>query len=111
MDGRPVCLCRQYVAGDRHEWSCAVVASATEFETLATIVAPILAGVLTALYVPHRGGMHALLGGALSFVPLWWFIFNGVWQLALFAAAFCTFGGAVTEVVLRSRQNRVHLPH
>ena len=76
----------------------------TEFEILATLVAPLLAGIFTALYAPHRGGMHALLGALLSFVPLWLFIFNGVWQLAMFAAAFCTFGGAVTEVILRSRR-------
>ena len=72
-----------------------------EFEVLATLVAPIVAGILTALYVPYRGGMHAFWGGMLSILPLAVFIFGGVWQLAVFSGCFCTLGGALTEVVLR----------
>ena len=72
-----------------------------EFEVLATLVAPVVAGILTALYVPYRGGMHAFLGGMLSIFPLAIFIFGGVWQLAVFAGCFCTLGGALTEIVLR----------
>ena len=72
-----------------------------EFEVLATLVAPVVAGILTALYVPYRGGMHAFWGGMLSIFPLAIFIFGGVWQLAVFAGCFCTLGGALTEVVLR----------
>jgi sugar phosphate permease len=75
-----------------------------EFEVLATLVAPLLAGTLTALYVPHRGGMHAFWGGMLSILPLAIFIFNGVWQLALFAGCFCTMGGAITEILTRKRR-------
>lgn len=73
----------------------------SEFEVLATLVAPVTAGVLTALYVPARGAMHAFLGGLLSVLPLTFFIFGGTWQLAVFAGAFCTLGGALTEVLLR----------
>ncbi len=75
-----------------------------EFETLATLFAPLLAGVLTALYVQQRGGMHAFLGGMLSVLPLTFFIFQGSWQPAVYAGAFCTIGGALTEVVLRRRK-------
>lgn len=72
-----------------------------EFETIATLAGPLLAGVLTALYVRQRGGMHAFLGGMLSVLPLTFFIFQGSWQPALYAGAFCTIGGALTEVFLR----------
>ncbi len=48
-----------------------------EFETIATLLGPLLAGVLTALYVRQRGGMHAFLGGMLSVLPLTFFIFQG----------------------------------
>lgn len=72
-----------------------------EFEAIATLVGPLLAGVLTALYVQQRGAMHAFLGGMLSVLPLTVFIFQGSWQLALYAGAFCTIGGALTEVVQR----------
>ena len=72
-----------------------------ELEVLATLVAPAVAGILTALYVPYRGGMHAFWGGMLSIFPLAVFIFSGVWQLAVFAGCFCTLGGALTEVLLR----------
>ena len=72
-----------------------------ETEVLATLVAPVLAGVLTALYVPSRGAMHAFLGGMLSVLPLAFFIFGGTWQFGVFAGTFCTLGGAVTEVILR----------
>ena len=73
-----------------------------EYEVLATLVAPAVAGILTSLYVPARGGMHAFLGGLLSVLPLAFFIFGGVWQYAVFAWAFCTLGGALTEVVSRT---------
>lgn len=72
-----------------------------EFETLATLFGPLLAGMLTALYVRQRGGMHAFLGGMVSVLPLTFFIFQGSWQPALYAGAFCTIGGALTEVVQR----------
>jgi hypothetical protein len=77
-----------------------------EFETLATLFGPLLAGVLTALYVGQRGGMHAFLGGMLSVLPLTFFIFQGSWQPAVYAGAFCTIGGALAEVILRRRKGR-----
>lgn len=75
-----------------------------EFEAIATLAGPLVAGVLTALYVGQRGGMHAFLGGMLSILPLTIFIFQGSWQPAVYAGAFCTIGGALTEVTLRSRK-------
>jgi len=74
-----------------------------ELEVLATLVAPLVAGVLTALYARQRGGMHAFLGGLLSVLPLMLFVFSGVWQLAVFAGCFCTLGGALTEIFTRAR--------
>ncbi len=72
-----------------------------EYEIIATLLGPLLAGALTALYVRQRGGMHAFLGGMLSVLPLTIFVFQGAWQPALYAGAFCTIGGALTEVVQR----------
>ena len=74
-----------------------------EFEVLATLVAPLTAGVLTALYAKGRGGMHAFLGGLLSVLPLMLFVFGGVWQLAVYAGCFCTLGGALTEIAMRRK--------
>ncbi|MBE2237082.1 MAG: hypothetical protein IAE81_04790 [Caldilineaceae bacterium] len=75
-----------------------------EYEVIATLLGPLLAGVLTALYVRQRGGMHAFLGGMVSVAPLVLFVFLGSWQPALYAGAFCTIGGALTEVVQRRRK-------
>jgi hypothetical protein len=47
--------------------------------------------------------MHAFLGGILSIPILGLFVLPGAWQLAIFAGAFCTLGGAVTEIVMRRR--------
>jgi len=69
----------------------------------AVVGAALVAGVLTALYVRQRGGMHALIGGMSSVPLLALFILPGNWQLALFAGAFCTLGGTLTEIVLRRR--------
>lgn len=77
-----------------------------EYEIIATLLGPLLAGVLTALYVQRRGGMHAFLGGMVSVLPLTFFIFQGSWQPALYAGAFCTIGGALTEVVQRRARLR-----
>ena len=74
-----------------------------ELEVLATLVAPFVAGVLTAFYARQRGAMHAFLGGLLSVLPLMLFVFGGVWQLAVFAGCFCTLGGALTEIFTRGR--------
>jgi hypothetical protein len=70
---------------------------------LSGIVAPTIAGILTALYTRQRGGMHAFLGGLLSLPILGLFVLPGLWQLAIFAAAFCTLGGAITEIIMRRR--------
>lgn len=72
-------------------------------ELLATIAAPLLAGVLTALYVRQRGGMHAFLGALISLPVLALWIFGGNWQLAILTFSFCTLGGALSEIVLRGR--------
>ena len=78
-----------------------VVGMPFELNVLDTMVAPLLAGVLAAFYAPYRGGMHAFLGGMLSIPLLAIFIFDGIWQFAIFAGAFCTLGGAITELALR----------
>ncbi len=78
-----------------------VVGMPFELNVLDTMVVPLLAGVLTAFYAPYRGGMHAFLGGMLSIPLLAIFIFDGIWQFAIFAGAFCTLGGAITELALR----------
>jgi hypothetical protein len=74
-----------------------------EFESIATLAGPLLTGVLTAIYTGQRGAMHAFLGGMLSALPLTFFVFQGAWQPALYAGAFCTIGGALAEIVLRRR--------
>lgn len=73
------------------------------FESLATLVAPFTAGALTAFYARVRGGMHAALGSLLSVPVLAVFIFDGTWTLAVLAGCFCVLGGAITELLLRSR--------
>jgi hypothetical protein len=73
------------------------------FLLLVGVVAPLIAGALTASYTRVRGGMHAFIGGMLSVPILGLFIFTGSWQVALLAGAFCTLGGALTELVLRQR--------
>jgi hypothetical protein len=73
------------------------------FELLATLFAPLLVGVATAYYTRQRGAMHALIGGMASVLVLTYVPFAGVWQLAVLAGAFCTLGGALTELMQRSR--------
>ena len=75
----------------------------TDYEILATVIGPFVAGSLTALYGQQRGGMHAFIGGALSVPLLMIYVFPGLWQLAVFAGAFCTLGGASTEIIMRRR--------
>lgn len=72
-------------------------------EVLATVVAPFAAGMLTALYAAGRGAMHAFIGSALSAPILSLIVFAGSWQLAVFSMAFCTLGGAFTEIIARRR--------
>jgi hypothetical protein len=76
---------------------------ATNLWLLTGVVAPLLAGVLTAYYTGARGGIHAFIGALLSIPIFGLFIFPNAWQLAIFAGAFCTLGGAFMEIVRRRR--------
>lgn len=73
------------------------------YEALATMVAPVIAGVATALYVRQRGGIHAFIGGLISMPILTYLVFGGVWQFGILAGAFCGLAGALTEIFLRRR--------
>jgi hypothetical protein len=73
----------------------------TLFWILVGLVAPLLAGWLTARYTGVRGGLHAFLGGLISVPILGFFVFPNQWQLAILAGAFCTLAGAVTELAMR----------
>ena len=72
-----------------------------DYEIVATLIAPLLAGVLSALYIRQRAAMHAFIGGMISIPLLAAYVFSGNWQFAVFAGAFCTLGGAMTEILLR----------
>jgi hypothetical protein len=74
------------------------------FWVLVSLVAPLLAGWLTARYTGQRGGMHAFLGGLISVPILALFVLPGRWDVALLTWAFCTLGGVVTELAMRRRQ-------
>jgi hypothetical protein len=79
---------------------------ALNLELLATIVAPLVAGIATTLYTGERGAVHAFLGGLLSMPILFLIVFRGVWPLAVFAMAFCTLGGAFAEIATRRRPSQ-----
>lgn len=66
------------------------------------LIAPLIAGLLTALYVGSRGGIHALLGGLISVPLLATFILSGAWRVSLLVGIVCALGGAVTEVARRA---------
>ncbi len=70
-------------------------------EIVATLVAPLLAGILTALYIRQRAALHAFIGGMISIPFLAIYVFNQNWQFAVFAGAFCALGGAMSEILLR----------
>ena len=76
---------------------------AFSFEIVATLAAPFIAGVLTALYVRQRGAIHAFLGGMLSIPLLAAYVFPLNWQFAVFAGAFCGVGGSMAELLMRRR--------
>ena len=67
------------------------------------LLGPIMAGVLTAIYVRQRGGIHAFIGALITLPLMALFVFHGNWQSAVLAAALCALAGAVSEVVLRNR--------
>lgn len=69
----------------------------------ASIIGPVIAGALTAIVARQRGGIHAFLGGAATVPIIVWLILPGAWRTAIFAACFCTMGGALTEIFLRRR--------
>lgn len=77
-----------------------------ELEMLATVVAPLVAGAAAARYAGERGAMHAFLGALLSLPVLFLVVFQGALPLAVFAMAFCTLGGAFTEIAARRRSPR-----
>ena len=68
------------------------------------LLAPVVAGLLTALYVRQRGGIHAFIGGMITIPLLALLVFQGNWQSALLAGALCALAGAVSEVLLRKRE-------
>ena len=76
---------------------------ATELALGLRLAAPLLAGVLTALYVGPRAGIHAFIGGMISIPLLAVIIFPGNWQSAVLAGALCALAGAIGEVILRRR--------
>ncbi len=67
------------------------------------LLAPVLAGLLTAFYVGTRAGIHAFIGGMISIPLLALFIFPSNWQSAVLAGALCALAGALGEVMLRRR--------
>lgn len=70
------------------------------------LAAPLLAGVLTALYVGYRGGMHALVGGIISVPLLATLVLPGAWAVSFLAGVLCTLGGALMELVNRRNRGR-----
>ena len=70
------------------------------------LLAPVVAGVLTAFYVRQRGGIHAFIGGMVTIPLLALLVFQGNWQSALLAGALCALAGAVSEVLLRKRKTK-----
>ncbi|MCE7980775.1 MAG: hypothetical protein DYG89_06250 [Caldilinea sp. CFX5] len=67
------------------------------------LLAPIVAGVLTTLYVRRRGGIHAFIGALIALPLMALFVFHGNWQSAVLATMLCALAGAVSEVLLRNR--------
>ncbi len=67
------------------------------------LLAPVLAGVLTAFYVGQRAGIHAFIGGMISIPLLALLVFPGNWQSAVLAGALCALVGTIGELVLRRR--------
>lgn len=68
---------------------------------LIRLIAPFLAGVLTALYAVERAGVHAFLGGLISIPLLVTFVLPGAWPVSVLAGILCGMGGAVTEFMRR----------
>ena len=81
-------------------WICGAMLLA-----LVSIIAPLIAGAVTASYAPTRG--HARLPRRAISVPILGFlVFPGQWQFAIFAGAFCTLGGTIMELVMRRGKAR-----
>jgi hypothetical protein len=71
-----------------------------------TVLAPLVAGAATALYVKTRGGIHAFIGAAIALPVLAFVTFPDEWPLAVFATLFCVLGATLTELGLRSPSRR-----
>lgn len=69
--------------------------------TLPAVFAPLVAGGATAIYTRTRGGLHALIGAAISLPLLVVIVFPTTWPLAIFATLFCVLGATLTELGLR----------
>lgn len=67
------------------------------------LLAPIIAGLATVLYVRQRGGIHAFIGGMITIPLLAYLVFVGNWQSAILAGALCALAGAIGEVMLQRR--------
>lgn len=75
----------------------------TGFSAILRLITPFLAGLLTALYIGERGGIHAAIGGLITIPLLALFVLSGAWQVSLLAGALCALGGSVMEVLQRRR--------
>jgi hypothetical protein len=73
---------------------------------LVFLVAPAGAGILTLLYVRRRGAMHAFLGSIIAAPIATAFVFQGLWQFAVYMVAASTLGASVAEMVSIWRENR-----
>lgn len=68
------------------------------------LIAAVLAGLATALYVGQRAAIHAALGALVSVPVLALFVLpTPNWSYAFLCAAFCTLGGILAEF----RQRRI----
>jgi len=68
---------------------------------LPVVIAPLIAGGATAIYVGMRGGLHALIGAVVAMPVLAIVVFPTAWPLAIFATLFCILGAVLTELALR----------
>jgi hypothetical protein len=68
---------------------------------VAVVIAPLIAGAVTAVYTRVRGAMTAFIGAIIALPVLAIAVFPAAWPLAVFATLFCVMGGALTELALR----------
>ncbi len=71
------------------------------------LIGPVVFGVLTAMIVPHRAGVHVFLAGLLSIPFLALFVLSAfvsislVWPYAILAGGIFAMAGLITDLVLR----------